>query len=138
MPDFDGQLINILCGQVVSDIVVAGAVLAAEFARQWGQDRATGEWKESAVGNRVHAVAPRVVDEDLNALRQAFVRRELQAIVMAVCASVQLRYRSKARINGPAVREWRKASGADRLIAVHLRFVGLVYGARTNVLSSQI
>jgi hypothetical protein len=57
---------------------------------------------------------------------------------VAIGAGVQLRYRPKARIDGLSVRERRKTSGADHLITVHLRFVRLVYSARTYILSPQI
>ena len=57
---------------------------------------------------------------------------------MAVRAGVQLRHRPEARVGRLPVRERREAALADRLIPVHLRFVGLVHGARADVLRPQI
>src|ERR1035438_2586385 len=57
---------------------------------------------------------------------------------MAVRAGIQLCNRPEAWIDRLAVREGREATLADRLIAVDLGFVGLVHGARADVLSAQI
>ncbi len=75
IPEFDRQLINVLGGEVVPHVVVAGTVLAAKLARQRRENGSGGEWQESAVRDRVHAVAPRVVGLDLNAVPQPLVGR---------------------------------------------------------------
>jgi len=47
--ELDRQLINVLRREVLPHVVVAGAVLAAELARQWGKNGAGGEWEEPTV-----------------------------------------------------------------------------------------
>ncbi len=73
--DFDRQLINVLRGEVVAHVVIAGAVLAAQLTGKRRKNSAGGERKESAVGDRIHAAAPSVVDLDLQAVPQPLVGR---------------------------------------------------------------
>src|ERR1700674_549075 len=57
---------------------------------------------------------------------------------MTVRPSVQLRHWPEARIFRLPVWERRETAVADRLVAVHLRLVGLVDRARAYILSPQI
>ena len=98
IPELDRQLIDVLGGEVVADVVVAGTVLAAQLARQRRKNGSGGEGQESTVRDRVHAAAPRVVGLDLNSVAQPFFGGQLEAVVVAVGAGVQLRHRPEARI----------------------------------------
>src|SRR5437879_3204997 len=48
-PDSDRQLIGILSIEIVSDVVVARAIIASQLSRNRGEDRACGKLQESAV-----------------------------------------------------------------------------------------
>src|SRR3989442_122349 len=48
-PDSDRQLIDILSIEIVSDVVVARAIIASQLSRKRGEDRACGKLQESAV-----------------------------------------------------------------------------------------
>src|SRR3989442_9865874 len=48
-PDSDRQLIGILSIEIVSDVVVARAIIASQLSRKRGEDRACGKLQESAV-----------------------------------------------------------------------------------------
>ena len=136
IPELDGQLINVLGCEVVPHIVVAGTVLAAQIAWQRRENGPRCEWQESAVRNRVQAVAPSVIRLHLDAMRHPLVGRYLQTVVVAVGAGAQLRDGPEPGIFRPPVRKGGEAARADRLIAVHLSLIGLVHGARAHVLSS--
>ena len=96
------------------------------------------EGQEAAVRHRVQTMAPRIIHLDLDAVRQTLIRRQLQTVVVAVGAGIQLRHLPEARIFRLLVREWREASRADRLITVHLRLIRLIDGARADILRPQI
>ena len=49
IPDSDRQLIDILSIEIVSDVIVARAVIASQLSRKRGEDRACGKLQESAV-----------------------------------------------------------------------------------------
>ena len=91
--DMDRQLINILGCEIVAHVVVAGSVLAAQLTRQRRKNGAGGERKESAVRDRIHTMAPGVVRLNLEAVAEALVSGQLETVVMAVRAGVQLRHR---------------------------------------------
>jgi hypothetical protein len=57
---------------------------------------------------------------------------------MAVGAGAELRHGCEPRIGRSAMRERGKAARTHRLIAIHLRRVGLVHGPCTDILSPQI
>jgi len=48
-PNSDRQLIDILSIEIVSDVVVARAIIASQLSRKRGEDRACGKLQESAV-----------------------------------------------------------------------------------------
>ena len=83
-------------------------------------------------------MAPGVIDQNLNAVRQPLVGSQLEAVVVAVCAGIQLRYRTEARVEGTAVRERCETALASGLIPVHLGLIGLVHRARSHILRAQI
>ena len=93
-----------------------------------------GELQESAVGDFIHAAAPRVVDLTLQTVPHTLHRRQLKPVIVAVCAGRELCHRRESRIGWLHVRKRRKASWTHRLVTIHLGQVGLVDGARTNVL----
>src|ERR1700722_16596702 len=94
-------------------VVIARSVLAAQLSLQGRQNGAGGEGKEPAVRDRVHAAAPGVIGLDLNAMRQPLVGRQLETVVVAVRAGVQLRNRAETRVHRLAIREGRETSLAD-------------------------
>src|SRR5271157_6461049 len=53
---------------------------------------------------------------------------------MAAGAGGELCHRAKSRVDWLPVWKWREAAGADRLVSVDLREVGLVHGASAHVL----
>ena len=79
-------------------------------------------------------MAPGVIDLPLQARAQALHGRELKAVVVAVRAGGKLRHRGESRIGWLHVGERRKTSLAHRLIAIDLREIRLVDGARADVL----
>ncbi len=137
IPNFDRQLIDILRVEIVPDVVIARTVIAGQLSRQRRKNPSGGELKESAVRDRIHAAAPGVVDLPLQAVAQALHGGQLQAVVVAVRAGGELRHRAESRIGGLHVGKRRKASLAHRLVAVHLREIGLVHRARAHVLRVQ-
>ena len=60
-------------------------------------------------------------------------RRELKAVVMAVRTGGELRHRRKSRIGWLHVGKWREAPWAHRLIAIHLRQIGLIDGTSDRI-----
>jgi len=46
---FDRQLVDVLGGEIMANVVIAGAVLAAKLARQRREKGSCSEWQESAV-----------------------------------------------------------------------------------------
>ena len=57
----EGDLQHAEGGEIVADVVVAVAVLAAQLAGQGREDALAGEGKQAAVGDLVEAVAEGVV-----------------------------------------------------------------------------
>src|ERR1039458_833054 len=82
-------------------------------------------------------MAPRVVRARLQSVADAFLRRHLKAVVVAVGPGSELCHRGEAGVGGRVVREWAEATGANRLVAVNLGRVGLVHRACADVLSAQ-
>src|ERR1017187_712027 len=131
---FDRQHIYILPIEVVPDVVVARAVIAAEVSRQWREDASGGELQEPAVRDGVEAMAPGVVDLTLQAVTHAFHGRQLQAVVVAVGSGRKLRHRGEPRIGRLHVGKWSKASKAHGLVAIDLRQIGLIQSTGTYIL----
>src|ERR1035441_4092160 len=82
-------------------------------------------------------MAPRIVRPHLQSVADALPRRHLKAVVVTVGPGSELCHRGEAGVGGRAVREWAEATGANRLVSVHLGRVGLVHRARADVLSAQ-
>src|SRR5271154_6267691 len=128
------ELIDILRIEIVADVVVARTVVARQISRKGREDASCGELQESAVRDGVHAAAPGVVDLSHQAVPQAFHSGQLQPVVVTVSAGGKLRNGPESWIGGLYVRKRRKTPIADRLIAVHLRQIRLVYRASAHVL----
>src|SRR5438477_9418382 len=70
-------------------------------------------------------------------MSQPLVGRQLQAVVMAVGAGVELRDRAKSRVFRLLKGKRLEAAWARGLIAVDLRLVGLVHRAGAGILRAQ-
>ena len=117
----DRQFVHILRVEIVPNVVVAGAVIAAQVSGQRGENPSGGELQEPAVGDFVQAMAPGVIDLPLQAVPHALHGRELKAVVVAVGAGRELRHRRESRIGRLHVGKRRETSLADRLVSIDLR-----------------
>src|ERR1035441_819584 len=131
---FDWQLIHVLPGEVMPDIVIAWAVIATEVTRQRGENSSGGKLQEPAVRDGVEAMAPGVIDLPLQAVAHAFHGCQLKAVIVAVGASRKLRHRGESRIGGLHVGEWSKTALTDGLVSIDLREIGLVHCAGAHIL----
>src|ERR1700690_83622 len=82
-------------------------------------------------------MAPRVVHARLQSVADPFLRRHLQAVVVAVRPGGQLCYCREAWVPGRTIRKWIEAAVANSLIPVNLGCVGLVHRTGADVLSAQ-
>src|ERR1035441_4654718 len=82
-------------------------------------------------------MALRIVRPHLQSVADAFLRRQLKHVVVAVGSGSELCHGGEAGVGRRAVREWAEATGANRLVSVNLGRVGLVYRACADVLSAQ-
>src|SRR5208282_2277129 len=88
----DRQLIDILRVEIVSDVIVAGTIIAGQVSRQRRENPSRGKRKEPSVRDRIHATAPSVVDLSLQAMAEPFHCGQLKTVVVAVRAGGKLRH----------------------------------------------
>src|SRR6516164_3836832 len=135
VPGLQRKLINVLPRQIVSDVVIAVAVIAVKLARQWCENSSGRKLQKTTVRDRVQAVTPSVVDLPLQLVPHSLRSGQLQPVVVAVCSSRKLSDCAKASVGWVYIRKGGEASFADRLIAVDLSRVRLIHGTGTDVLS---
>src|ERR1700687_454708 len=70
--ELEGKLIDILSAEIVADVVVAGTIVAHQFARERSENPTSGELQEAAVGDGVHAAAEGVVELTHEAVSHGF------------------------------------------------------------------
>ena len=73
-----GSCIHVLSVEIVPDVVIARAIVASQISRAAAKNRSGGKLEESAIGNRVHAAAPGVIDLPLQTVAEALLRGHLQ------------------------------------------------------------
>src|SRR5271166_2859495 len=127
------QLIYILRIQIVPDVVVARAIIAGQAPWQRRKNSSRRKRKESSVRDCIYAAAPGVVDLSLQAMTEPFHCGQLKAVVVTVGAGGELRHSAESWI-GRLHGERSKTTLAHRLIAIHLRQIGLIHGTRADVL----
>src|SRR5208283_1901226 len=94
----DRQLVHVLPSEVMTDVVIAGTVIATEVSRQRRENPSGRKLQEPAVRDGVETVAPCVIDLPLQAVPHAFHGRELKPVVVAVGAGRKLGYCPESRI----------------------------------------
>ena len=98
VPYLDRQLVHILPGEVVANVVIARAVIAAEISRQRRKNPPSRKLQETSIRDRVQAMAPGVVDLSLEAMSETLHGGELQAVVVTVRARSKLTHGGKPGI----------------------------------------
>ena len=132
--NFPGKLVHIVGREVVSNVVIARAVVARQIAGKRRENSAGGKFEEAAVGDGVHAAAEGVVHLSGEAVAEALLRGDLEAVVVAVRAGRELGDGAESWIGGLREGERYETAFADGLVAVHLREIRLIHGARADVL----
>ena len=82
-------------------------------------------------------MAPGIVGEKLEAVSQSLVGGELQAVIVAVCASGQLIHCAEPAVGWFPMRERREASLAYGLVSVYLHLVWQIDSARADKLDTR-
>src|SRR5271170_2383124 len=78
------QLIHILCVEIVPDVVVARTIIVGQISQQRRKNPSRRERKEASVRDRIHAMAPGVVDLALQSMAEPLHRGQLKTVVVAV------------------------------------------------------
>src|SRR5271156_4054434 len=94
-PYFNRKLVNVLGSEIVTDVIIAWAVISSQFARKRRKHRACSELEKSSVRDFVHALTEGVVDLTLQTVPELLRGRELKTVVMAAGAGGKLRHRTK-------------------------------------------
>src|SRR5271169_4776814 len=127
-------MVNVLSIKIVPDVVVAGTIVPCQVCWERRENSSRRKLQESAVGDGVHATAPGVVQLSHKSASKMLHRGNLQPVVMTIRSCGKLRHGGKPGIRGLPVGKRRKAPWAYRLMTIHLRLKGLVYGAGSDVL----
>ena len=132
------QLIGIVGGEIVAHVVIAGAAIPLQIAREWARGFLPRRTAESRRSRPYQCSGSRCSLPGLAGRGQALFGGGLKTVVMAVRAGIELSDRSESAGRSVRHRERRKAALANGLISVHLRRVGLVHRARADILRAQI
>ena len=133
MAGMKGNLIDPEGREVLANIVVAVSVFFAQIARQRRDDAERRKRKQAAVRYLVDAMA----EGEVSLERQPanlFAGAGLQARIVTASTGMELVHTAEALIERPIVGEGCEAAVTHGLIAVQLHLIGLLHGARTDII----